>query len=45
MWNTISHGLTLTWNLGGSATLKSLTGYRGLDSQFTQDFADSFTDP
>lgn len=40
-----THGLTLTWNLGASATLKSLTGYRGLDSRFTQNFADTFTDP
>jgi len=38
-------GLTLNLKLGDSATLKSLTGYRGLDSRFTQDYAGAFTNP
>jgi iron complex outermembrane recepter protein len=40
-----AHGLTLSWNLGESTTLKSLTGYRGLHTQFSQNYADAFTDP
>ena len=38
-------GLTLAWRLGNSATFKSLTGYRGLDSRFTQNYAGAFTNP
>jgi iron complex outermembrane recepter protein len=40
-----THGLTLAWNLGAATTFKSLTSYRGLRSDFTQDYADAFTDP
>jgi iron complex outermembrane receptor protein len=40
-----AHGLTLTWKLSDSATLRSLTGYRGLDSRFAQDYAGAFGDP
>jgi iron complex outermembrane receptor protein len=40
-----ANGLTLTWNLGAAMTFKSLTSYRGLDSTYTQDYADAFTDP
>jgi iron complex outermembrane recepter protein len=38
-------GLTLNLKLGDSAILKSLTGYRGLDSRFTQNYAGAFTNP
>src|SRR5580698_5966371 len=43
--NFNADGLTLNLKLGDSATLKSLTGYRGLDSRFTQDYAGAFTNP
>ncbi len=38
-------GLTLSFRLNDSTTLKSLTGYRGLDSRFSQDYAGSFSNP
>jgi iron complex outermembrane receptor protein len=38
-------GLTLSFRLNDSTTLRSLTGYRGLDSRFTQDYAGAFSNP
>jgi len=38
-------GLTLAFKLGDSATLKSLTYYRGLNTNFYQDYAGAFTNP
>jgi iron complex outermembrane recepter protein len=38
-------GLTLNLKLGDSTTLRSLTGYRGLDSRFYQDYAGAFSNP
>jgi iron complex outermembrane recepter protein len=38
-------GLTLSLKLNDSMTLRSLTGYRGLDSRFYQDYAGAFTNP
>jgi iron complex outermembrane receptor protein len=38
-------GLTLNLKLNNSTTLRSLTGYRGLDSRFFQNYAGGFTDP
>jgi len=38
-------GLTLSFKLNDSTVFKSLTGYRGLDSRFGQDYASAFTDP
>jgi len=38
-------GLTLTWKLGDFATLKSLSGYRALDSSFAQNYSGSFGNP
>ncbi|MBS0366904.1 MAG: TonB-dependent receptor [Proteobacteria bacterium] len=40
-----ANGLTLAWKLNDATTLRSLTGYRGLDSRFYQDYAGAFTDP
>jgi iron complex outermembrane receptor protein len=37
------HGLTLTWNLNDALTLKSLTGYRELESDTYQDFGTTLT--
>lgn len=39
------HGLTVTWDLADSLTLKSLTGYRTLDFDAYQVYADAFTLP
>lgn len=44
------HGLTLTWDVDDSLTIKSLTGYRTLNWRAYQDFAEAFafitsTDP
>jgi iron complex outermembrane recepter protein len=38
-------GLTLSLKLNDSTTLRSLTGYRGLDSRFYQDYAGAFSNP
>lgn len=38
-------GLTLSFKLNDSTTLKSLTGYRGLDSRFGQNYAGAFSNP
>lgn len=39
------HGLTLTWEARDNLTIKSLTGYRELDFDGFQDYADSFGVP
>jgi iron complex outermembrane receptor protein len=39
------HGLTLSWDLADNLTLKSLTGYRTLDFDAFQVYADAFTLP
>ena len=36
-------GLTLNWDVNDSLTLKSLSGYRTIDSHFFQDYAEVFT--
>ena len=36
------HGLTLSWDVNEQLTIKSLTGYRTLDADAYQDFAESF---
>ncbi|HSB96575.1 MAG TPA: TonB-dependent receptor [Spongiibacteraceae bacterium] len=38
-----SHGLTLTWDINDSLTIKSLTGYREIDWHAYQDYAESFS--
>lgn len=38
-----SHGLTISWDVLENLTIKSLTGYRDLNSRFNQNYADSFT--
>lgn len=35
-------GLTLTWDVNDALTLRSLTGYRDVETVFTQDYADAF---
>ncbi len=42
---TNADGLTLAWQLNDDTTLKSLTGYRGLDSRFFQNYAGGLTPP
>jgi iron complex outermembrane receptor protein len=37
------HGLTLEWQLGDALTLKSLTGYREMESDTWQDFGTTLT--
>ncbi|MBA6412226.1 TonB-dependent receptor [Parahaliea sp. F7430] len=39
------HGLTLTWDATEALTIKSLTGYRELDYDGYQNYAESFTIP
>lgn len=39
------HGLTLTWQASENLTIKSLTGYRELDFDGYQDYAESFMVP
>lgn len=39
------HGLTLTWQANDNLTIKSLTGYRELDFDGFQDYAESFGVP
>ena len=36
------HGLTLTWQASDALTIKSLTGYRELNFDAFQDYAESF---
>lgn len=38
-----AHGLTLTWQVSDNFTIKSLTGYRELDSDIYQNYASAFT--
>ena len=38
-----AHGLTLTWEVNDNLTIKSLTGYRELDSDIYQDYASAFS--
>ena len=40
-----AHGLTLTWEVSDNFTIKSLTGYRELDSDIHQDYASAFSTP
>jgi iron complex outermembrane receptor protein len=40
-----AHGLTLTWEVNDNLTIKSLTGYRELDSDIYQDYASAFSTP
>ncbi len=40
-----AHGLTLTWDVSDNFTIKSLTGYRELDSDIHQDYASAFSTP
>lgn len=37
------HGLTVTWDVSDALSIKSLTGYRELDADYSQDYAGSFT--
>lgn len=39
------HGLTLSWDINDTLTVRSLTGYRDIQSGVAQDYADAFTDP
>jgi iron complex outermembrane receptor protein len=39
----VGQGLTLSWNINDALTVKSLTGYRTLDFNAYQDYADVFT--
>lgn len=39
---TETHGLTLEWQLSDALTLRSLTGYRELDTVAYQDYAETF---
>jgi iron complex outermembrane receptor protein len=41
--NFESHGLTLTWDVSDSLTIKSLTGYRELSWHAYQDYAEGFS--
>jgi iron complex outermembrane recepter protein len=41
--NFEGHGLTLTWDVDSTLTIKSLTGYRELDTDEYQNYANSFT--
>ena len=41
--NFEGHGLTLTWDVASDLTIKSLTGYRELDTDEYQNYANSFT--
>ncbi|MGE0437708.1 MAG: TonB-dependent receptor [Steroidobacteraceae bacterium] len=36
------HGLTLSWDVNDDLTLKSLTGYRDIDTIYFQDYAEAF---
>ncbi|MBV6416010.1 MAG: Vitamin B12 transporter BtuB [Steroidobacteraceae bacterium] len=36
------HGLTLSWNVNDALTLKSLTGYRDINTIYFQDYAEAF---
>ncbi|MBV6424709.1 MAG: Vitamin B12 transporter BtuB [Steroidobacteraceae bacterium] len=38
-----AHGLTLSWSPSEALTIKSLTGYRTIDSHFFQNYAEAFT--
>jgi iron complex outermembrane recepter protein len=42
---TDADGLTLAWQPNDSITVKSLTGYRGLDSRFVQNYAGALSNP
>jgi hypothetical protein len=37
-----TNGLTLSWDISDSLTIRSLTGYRKLDWRTYQDFAEAF---
>lgn len=39
------HGLTVEWDVNDALTIKSLTGYRELDSDAQQDYAEAFGFP
>ena len=38
-----AHGLTLSWSPSEALTIRSLTGYRTIDSHFFQNYAEAFT--
>ncbi|MBK7251873.1 MAG: TonB-dependent receptor [Gammaproteobacteria bacterium] len=38
-----AHGLTLSWSPSETLTIRSLTGYRTIDSHFFQNYAEAFT--
>jgi len=40
--NYEGHALTAEWDMGDALTIKSLTGYRKLDADYYQDFAEAF---
>jgi iron complex outermembrane receptor protein len=37
-----AHGLTLSWDVNDALTLRSLTGYRDVATNYVQDYADAF---
>lgn len=40
--NYEGHALTMTWDVNDNLTIKSLTGYRKLNSDYFQDYAEAF---